>query len=91
MAANCIRLVMLVLIPAGAVELAAMAAETGGQDIAQTNERAAGRVQSCTGSKDMERSRAWTSQLFSGPTSLPVSFTLDGKIVAGIPAEWEPV
>ena len=44
-----------------------------------------------TGPKDMERSRAWTSRWLSGPASLPVSFLLDGKAVAGIPADWEPV
>ena len=42
-------------------------------------------------SKDMERSRAWTSRLLSGPASLPVSFMLDGKAVTGIPAGWGPV
>ena len=42
-------------------------------------------------SKDMERSRALTSRLLSGPASLPLSFMLDGKAVTGIPSGWGPV
>ena len=41
--------------------------------------------------QDMERSRAWTSRWLSSPSSVPVSFVLGDKAVAGIPADWKPV
>jgi alpha-galactosidase len=39
---------------------------------------------------DMEKSREWTGRFLSGAGSLPVSFTLDGKAVTGIPSGWKP-
>jgi len=45
-------------------------------------------IQTCTRLDDMDRGRGWTNRLFSSPTSLPISFMLDGKAVAGIPEDW---
>lgn len=42
-----------------------------------------------TSPEDMLKSREWTSR-FIDPADLPISFSLDGKSIAGIPAEWEP-
>jgi hypothetical protein len=38
----------------------------------------------------MGRSRAWAARYFAGPATLPISFVLDGKRIAGIPDAWEP-
>jgi alpha-galactosidase len=40
--------------------------------------------------EDMFQSRAWTSRLFSNPAEVPIAFTLNGKPVRGIPANWNP-
>jgi alpha-galactosidase len=88
MTADCIKLVTRVLILVSAAQLAAMAATPAS---AQTNDRTAGRVHPGTGLLDMERSRAWASRLLARPASLPISFKLDGKLMTGIPADWEPV
>ncbi len=38
----------------------------------------------------MDKSREWTGRFTSSPADLPTSFRLDGKAIAGIPAEWRP-
>ena len=49
------------------------------------------RILSLTDPADMAKSREWTGRFMSSPAGLPISFMLDGKAVAGIPAEWQPV
>lgn len=40
--------------------------------------------------QDMVRSRSWVGRFFADAASLPISFTLDGKRIKGIPSAWQP-
>jgi alpha-galactosidase len=44
-----------------------------------------------TSPEDMQLRRNWTDRFFSKPSDLPISFSLDGKPLAGIPEAWRPV
>ncbi|MFB3893980.1 MAG: alpha-galactosidase [Phycisphaerae bacterium] len=48
------------------------------------------RAAAATTGRDMDLCRAWTGKFLSGGENLPISFKLDGKAVAGIPAAWRP-
>jgi alpha-galactosidase len=43
-----------------------------------------------TAPEDMAKSRFWTAAFFADPGSLPVSFSYNGKVISGIPANWKP-
>jgi alpha-galactosidase len=38
----------------------------------------------------MSLSRAWIARALTNPADLPISFVLDGQVVRGIPASWQP-
>ena len=40
---------------------------------------------------DMAKAREWFGKLLARPESLPVSFRLDGRTIAGLPEEWSLV
>lgn len=44
-----------------------------------------------TRSEDMGKSREWAGRFLSDPASLPISFRIDERSVAGIPEDWKPV
>ncbi|HMN28613.1 MAG TPA: hypothetical protein PKE45_10710, partial [Caldilineaceae bacterium] len=44
-----------------------------------------------TGPAEMEKSRAWVGHFLASAADLPITFTLDGQTVRGIPATWQPV
>jgi alpha-galactosidase len=41
--------------------------------------------------EDMRKSHTWVGRWFADAADLPISFVLDGKAIAGIPREWQPV
>lgn len=41
--------------------------------------------------EDMLQSISWMGRFVSTPVNLPISFNFDGKAIAGIPEEWNPV
>lgn len=45
---------------------------------------------SITKPEDMAKSRTWVGRFFGDAANLPISFVLDGQVVSGIPAEWQP-
>lgn len=45
---------------------------------------------SSTHRDDMTRSRAWENRYLCDATSLPITFKVDGTMVAGIPRNWNP-
>ena len=58
----------------------------GGSDGART-----ARGENAVGGEDMAKAREWFSRLFASADALPISFTLDGRAIAGLPEEWSPV
>ena len=44
-----------------------------------------------TSAEDMRKAREWAGRFLDGPGSVPISFVYDGKLVRGIPADWQPV
>jgi alpha-galactosidase len=40
---------------------------------------------------DMDQRRAWVDHFFANAADLPISFTLNGETIRGIPSAWQPV